>query len=139
VTIQSVLAALCVYLALGMLFAGVAPAVAAFARAPYFADRPAADASDYTYFSFVTLATIGYGDYVPALPLGRALAVLEGLAGQLYLVTVVALLVGNLGRGPGRPLSDSSSAAGPAASGGRNDAHAREQRHPPSSPPGGQA
>jgi hypothetical protein len=54
------------------------------------------------YFSFITLATVGYGDLVPALQLGRALAVLEGLTGQLYLVTVVALVVSRIGwRGPG--------------------------------------
>ncbi|HXM56495.1 MAG TPA: potassium channel family protein [Candidatus Dormibacteraeota bacterium] len=139
VTIQSVLAALCAYLVLGMLFASIAPAVSQIAGTPYFAGHTTANTSDYTYFSFVTLATIGYGDYVPALPLGRALAVLEGLAGQLYLVTVVALLVSNLGRRPARQLNDSSSLAGRGASGGLNDAHARGQRHPPTSPPGGQA
>ena len=44
---------------------------------------------------------MGYGDYVPVLSLGRALAVLEGLTGQLYLVTVVALVVSRLGHGSG--------------------------------------
>ena len=42
------------------------------------------------------MATVGYGDYTVAGDLGRTLAVLEGLLGQLYLVTVVALLVGRL-------------------------------------------
>jgi voltage-gated potassium channel len=54
--------------------------------------------SDYMYFSFITLATVGYGDLTPQGGLGRALAVLEGLFGQIYLVTAVAALVGNLGR-----------------------------------------
>jgi hypothetical protein len=48
------------------------------------------------YFSFVTLATLGYGDYTPAGNLGHTLAVLEALIGQLYLVTVLALLVSRL-------------------------------------------
>jgi Ion channel len=98
VTIQSVAAALCVYVVLGMFFASVASAVGNVSGSPYFADRPKADSADYTYFSFVTLATVGYGDFVPALRLGRALAVLEGLSGQLYLVTVVALVVGGFAR-----------------------------------------
>ena len=57
------------------------------------------------YFSYVTLATLGYGDYTAAGNLGRALAVLEALMGQLYLVTVVAVVVTRLGR-PGRERSD---------------------------------
>lgn len=98
VTIQSVLAAICIYVVLGMLFASVASAVAAISGEAYFAGRSSANSSDYTYFSFITLATVGYGDYVPATRLGRALAALEGLSGQLYLVTVLALVVGNLGQ-----------------------------------------
>jgi hypothetical protein len=98
VTVQAVMAALCIYVVLGMLFASLAAAAAAIAGSAYFAGHPTANSADYTYFSFITLATVGYGDYVPVLRLGRALAVLEGLMGQLYLVTVVALVVGNLGR-----------------------------------------
>lgn len=97
VSVQSVIAALCVYVVLGMLFATVASAVGAIGGRPYFAGQRGASTADYTYFSFITLATVGYGDYVPATPLGRALAVIEGLMGQLYLVTVVALIVGDLG------------------------------------------
>jgi hypothetical protein len=48
------------------------------------------------YFSFVTLATLGYGDYTPAHELGRTLAVVEALFGQLYLVTVIAVLVSRM-------------------------------------------
>jgi hypothetical protein len=79
-----------------MFFATVASAVSALGGSPYFAGKPSANGADYVYFSFITLATVGYGDFAPALRLGRALAVLEGLMGQLYLVTVVALLVSNL-------------------------------------------
>jgi Ion channel len=49
-----------------------------------------------TYFSYVTLATLGYGDYTPSGNLGHTLAVVEALLGQLYLVTVVALLVARM-------------------------------------------
>ena len=47
------------------------------------------------------LTTTGFGDLTPAAGIGRLLAVLEMLLGQLYLVTVISLLVGNLGRGRG--------------------------------------
>jgi hypothetical protein len=46
------------------------------------------------YFSFVTLATLGYGDIVPRLPLARGLAVIEAVGGQLYLAVLIARLVG---------------------------------------------
>jgi hypothetical protein len=46
----------------------------------------------------VTLATVGYGDYTPTGDLGQTLAIVEALLGQLYLVMVVAVIVGRLNR-----------------------------------------
>jgi len=46
------------------------------------------------YFSFVTLATLGYGDIVPVTPTARGFAVSEAILGQLYLAVLVARLVG---------------------------------------------
>ena len=54
-------------------------------------------AIDYIYFSFVTMTTLGYGDYTSAPNVGRMLAVMEAIFGQLYLITVVSLVVQNLG------------------------------------------
>lgn len=45
------------------------------------------------YFSFVTLGTLGYGDFIPISGPARALAVLEAIGGQMYLVVIVARLV----------------------------------------------
>ena len=45
------------------------------------------------YFSFVTLATLGYGDVVPQTEIARGLAILEAVSGQLYLAVMVARLV----------------------------------------------
>jgi hypothetical protein len=47
-----------------------------------------------TYFSLVTITTLGYGDIVPTTGLASSLATLEAVVGQLYLVTTVAWLVG---------------------------------------------
>ena len=55
---------------------------------------------DYLYFSLVTLATLGYGDLSASSSLGRMLSVTEALAGQLYLVSIVAVLVSNIGTTP---------------------------------------
>lgn len=49
---------------------------------------------DMTYFSFVTLTTLGYGDIGPLSPLARALAYMEAVIGQLYTVLLVGVLVG---------------------------------------------
>jgi hypothetical protein len=51
------------------------------------------------YFSFVTLATLGYGDIVPRTDVARGLAILEGVGGQLFLAVMVARLVSLYGRG----------------------------------------
>ena len=51
------------------------------------------------YFSFVTLATLGYGDIVPRTDIARGLAIVEGVGGQLFLAVMVARLVSLYGRG----------------------------------------
>jgi hypothetical protein len=93
---QSITGAICIYVLLGICFTFIYGAVAAFGSGPFFAQGTDGTASLQLYFSYVTLATLGYGDYTPASTLGHTLAVSEALLGQLYLVTVVALLVGNL-------------------------------------------
>ena len=45
------------------------------------------------------MTTTGYGDFVAGTEPGRALSVFEAVVGQVYLVTVVALIVANLGKG----------------------------------------
>jgi len=52
------------------------------------------DFPTFLYFSFVTLATLGYGDITPVSPQARSLAVLEAVMGQLYLAVTIARLVG---------------------------------------------
>jgi hypothetical protein len=64
----------------------------------FFSQGVAATASRCLYFSFTTLTTVGYGDLTAASNLGHTLAVSEALLGQVYLVTVVSVIVGNLGR-----------------------------------------
>jgi hypothetical protein len=98
ISVLTVLGAVSIYVLLGLSFAFVFEAVGNFGSQPFFASQETGTRSDYTYFSFITMATVGYGDLTPQGGLGRALAVTEGLLGQIYLVTAVAALVGNLGR-----------------------------------------
>lgn len=51
------------------------------------------------YFSFVTLATLGYGDIVPRSDVARGLAILEGVGGQLFLAVLVARLLSLYSKG----------------------------------------
>jgi hypothetical protein len=53
--------------------------------------------TSFMYFSLTTVTTVGYGDLAPASDIGRLLATVEALLGQVFLVTFVALLVGLLG------------------------------------------
>ncbi len=96
VTLHIVFGALCIYVLIGMLFAFVYAFTTLVAPGPFFAQQPEASSLDFLYFSFVTLTTVGYGDLTARTGLGRMLAITEALMGQLYLVTVVAILIGNL-------------------------------------------
>jgi ion channel len=98
ISVLTVLGAVCIYVLLGLFFAFVFAVVGDFGSQPFFASEEDGTRSDYMYFSFITLATVGYGDLTPQGGLGRALAVTEGLFGQIYLITAVAALVSNLGR-----------------------------------------
>ena len=47
-----------------------------------------------TYFSLVTLATVGYGDVLPATHVARMLAMFQAVVGVFYVASVVAVFVG---------------------------------------------
>jgi hypothetical protein len=99
VTQQAVIGGVCIFLLLGMLFTSVYSVAAVYGDGPFFAQDTDGTTAVRQYFSFVTLTTVGYGDYSPAGDLGRALSNAEALLGQLYLVTVVGILVGRMSRG----------------------------------------
>ncbi|MGH2884841.1 MAG: ion channel, partial [Solirubrobacteraceae bacterium] len=94
VTIQAVAGALAIYLLIGMLFASAIGFIIAVDSSPYFTQSHVNN-GDVVYYSFTVMTTTGFGDYTAAQPIGHALAVLEMLIGQLYLVTVLGILIGN--------------------------------------------
>lgn len=96
---QSIRGALGIYVLLGLFFQFLYSVTAAIGSGPLFANGTDGTRAIRTYFSYVTLATLGYGDYTPAGDGGHTIAVVEALTGQLYLVVVITLLVGRLGRG----------------------------------------
>ena len=98
VTVQVVAGAIAMYLVVGLLFASLIAFVAHVQSRPYFEQGHGTEATD-VYYSFAALTTTGFGDYTAAMPVGRALAVLEMLTGQLYLVTVIGIVIGNFAGG----------------------------------------
>jgi Ion channel len=94
VTLQVVAGALTIYVLTGLIFSFVVSLVCDIDSTPFFAQGSDATQGDRVYYSFAVLTTTGFGDYTAATPVGHALAVVEMLAGQLYLVTVIGVVVG---------------------------------------------
>jgi ion channel len=93
--------AIAVYLLLGFTWAQAYELVTLWHPGAFAGAVDASGSQPWTYYSFVTLTTMGYGDIMPVHPLARALAVLEALTGQLYLAILLARLV-SLGIRSGR-------------------------------------
>ena len=94
---RTVAGALCIYLLAGLFCALVYGTMNALQK-PFFVQPGTGGSADFVYYSFVTLTTVGYGDLTSRTNLGHISSIFESLFGQLYLVSVVALLVANLGR-----------------------------------------
>jgi hypothetical protein len=82
----------------GLLFSSAYSFMSAVQGGSIFAQVSQVTGVDTMYFSFITMTTVGYGDLTPVENLPRMIAVTEALIGQIYLVTAVGLLVGNMGR-----------------------------------------
>jgi len=98
ISVNTMFGVLCIYLLIGSLFAFVYGIISSVGASPFFAQAGHFDTTtNFLYFSFVTITTVGYGDLTAATNLGHSLAIAEALIGQIYLVTVVAAIVGGLG------------------------------------------
>ena len=92
VTLRLLIAAICVYLMIGLLFTFVYLGVDRV-HPNFFAQGAQKDPSIYLYFSFITMTTVGFGDFTPGYSVPRVLVVFEAMLGQVFLVTAVARLV----------------------------------------------
>ena len=91
----------CLFILLGMFFAFLYGAIGRLGGS-FFAQGDPATVARCLYFSFTTL-TVGYGDLTAASNLGHTLSVTEALTGQIFLVTVVSVVVANLRRRRSEP------------------------------------
>lgn len=95
VTSETLRAAVCLYLLLGVTFASVYfLGSLLIPNAVLQNSVPAKQMTDMIYLSFSTLTNLGYGDIRPNASALRSIAMLEGISGQLFLTLLVARLVG---------------------------------------------
>jgi Ion channel len=90
---RTILGALSVYAVLGLLFTFVYGTIDRIQGGPFFEGVARPQSSDFIFFSYTTLTTTGYGDLVPGGQPGQLIAGFEMMAGQIFLVTLVAGLV----------------------------------------------
>jgi len=90
---RTILGALSVYAVLGILFTFLYGVIERVQGGAFFEGHPHPASSDFLFFSYTTLTTTGYGNLVPGGQPGRLIAGLEMMAGQIFLVTLVAGLV----------------------------------------------
>jgi hypothetical protein len=88
---ETIAGAICAYLLIGLLFASGYAATDLLGSQSVL--QPEARSNDYSYFSFITLTTTGYGDFVPGTDVARRVAMIEAMTGQIFLATTVARLV----------------------------------------------
>ena len=95
---ETLYAALSTYLLAGLFFGQIYWAIEAFAPGSIVGPDPTTEETC-VYYSFVTLATLGYGDYLPRSDIARGVATFEVIGGQLFLAVMVARLIGAFGSG----------------------------------------
>jgi hypothetical protein len=98
ITLDTLAGALTAYLQIGIFFGALYRLIDLIEPEAFFTGALVPDAQVFQYFSFITLTTVGYGDLTPATPIGQTVAMSEAIFGQVFLVTVVALTVSNLGK-----------------------------------------
>jgi len=90
---RTILGALSVYAVLGILFTFLYGVIDRMQSGAFFEGHPHPASSDFLFFSYTTLTTTGYGNLVPGGQPGRLISGFEMMAGQIFLVTLVAGLV----------------------------------------------
>lgn len=116
ITIEAVVAGILVYLLIALTYTSIYGGLADLFPSDLFcAPNGDGTASERAYFSLTTITTTGYGDFVACTSSGRAFAVSEAVFGQIYLVTIISLLVGNMGRVRKPRSEDGDEAASTAA------------------------
>jgi hypothetical protein len=110
---ETLLGAIGAYLMIGMCFAFTYRIIAIQQAGPFFGSGGEGEIDQVLFFSFTTLTTTGYGNYVPAENPGQALAVAQMLIGQLFLIIAVGKVIASWR--PARVAQGRDAAAGETA------------------------
>ena len=95
VTYDTVLAAACTYILIGLFFASIFGLVVEFDPAAFAGNQPVLSYYDLLYFSFATLTTLGAVDVAPVSDLAKMLTVFEAIMGLIYVAILVGAVVGS--------------------------------------------
>jgi hypothetical protein len=94
ITGDIIMGAICVYFLMGLIWAFVFSTMEMLQPGSFKMAQGQFSQPAFTYYSYVTLTTLGYGDITPISAPARSLALLEAIAGQLYIAILIARLVG---------------------------------------------
>jgi len=99
VTGDTIYGAICVYLLIGITWTTIFVLINILQPGSFYINPPnnidnVQDWSDFIYYSYATLTTLGYGDITPVTSQARSVGVLETIVGQLYLTILLARLIG---------------------------------------------
>ncbi len=93
ITVDLIWGAVCGYFLLGFMWGDIFSLLETLQPGSFNLGEGVPDIDSLIYFSFVTLATLGYGDIVPLTKQAQSLAIIETIMGQMYLAVNIAALV----------------------------------------------
>jgi len=94
ITGDMIMGAICVYFLIGLFWSFAFSVLEACQPGSFQMPQGSVNQMTFSYYSYVTLTTVGYGDMTPISAPARSFAILEAMMGQLYLAVLIARLVG---------------------------------------------
>jgi hypothetical protein len=94
ITGDMIMGAICAYFLMGLVWSFAYSTLEFFQPGSFQMPQGAVNQATFTYYSYVTLTTLGYGEITPISAPARSFAILEAMMGQLYLAVLIARLVG---------------------------------------------
>jgi len=96
ITTDILIGSICVYLLIGICFAQLFMILQSFSLNAFIQTigaQPISNQEDFYYFSFITLATVGFGDIIAQTSFAKSVVMVEGMVGIFYIAIMVARLV----------------------------------------------
>ena len=91
ITADLIYCAISIYLLIGVTWAGIYTVIEGVSPGSF---SGISETSDFLYFSFVTLTTVGFGDAAPLSAFAKRMAIFEAALGSIYMAIIIAMIVG---------------------------------------------